>query len=176
MTTKDIEIRNRTSSYVEQSEAESHYHGDRLSAIFSELCEKIVGEKVSVSASMKGRQIILNADSHFLASKMKNNNKFSMAMDLLAREMTLSDKEAMDIMVDSMGVRQEKMDKIRERISKVTDAVIEKRKPIIIKCVEYGDRETVLRIIKNTEGIRSREIGYGEAKRTMVLPITEDIS
>ena len=137
------------------------------------ICERISGEKVSVSAEVANGRLVLDIDDEYLAGQIGKNGKLAESLEHILRKKPRHLKRELPfrIFVDVKGIRRKREDDLIELARDLSEKVSDNKRPIVLNYKSSYDRKIIHMALDKDERVYTKSIGTGPNRKLMILPI-----
>lgn len=137
-----------------------------------ELCEKIVGESVTVTSNMTAERLQLEVDSAAIAQMIQDQGKFIESLEHVLRKKPRHLKQDLPfrIFIDAQGSRKNREEDISRVAKEKADHVAETGQRVVLDYKSASDRKIVHMTLENDDRVYTKSIGNGSGRKLMILP------
>lgn len=137
-----------------------------------ELCEKIVGETVTVTSNMTPERLQLEVDNAAIAQLIGEQGKFIESLEHILRKKPRHLKQDLPfrIFIDAQGSRKGREDEIARAAQDKANHVAETGQKVVLDYKSAADRKIVHMTLENDQRVYTKSIGTGSGRKLMILP------
>lgn len=137
------------------------------------ICERMVGEPVTVESKLEDERLVLNIDSEHLASQIARNSKLAESFEHILRKKPrhLQRELPFRIFVDVKGVRTGRETELADLARDLSDKVSKNKRPIVLNYKSSYDRKIIHMTLDKDERVYTKSIGSGPNRKLMILPV-----
>ncbi len=136
-----------------------------------ELCEKIVGESVSVSTLMTEGKLKLEVDNAAIAEIIQTNTKFVESLEHILRKKPRHLKQELPfrIFIDAQGSRKGREEELIRIAKEKADEVASTGQKCVLDYKSAADRKIIHMALENDTRVYTKSIGNGPSRKLMIL-------
>ena len=136
-----------------------------------ELCEKIVGEPVSVTSQMDPDKLKLEVDNAAIAELIQQQGKFIESLEHILRKKPRHLKQDLPfrIFIDAQGSRKGREEDLARVAREKADHVAETGQKVVLDYKSAADRKIVHMTLENDNRVYTKSIGTGSNRKLMIL-------
>ena len=142
-----------------------------IRAFCKELCERIVGESVSVSSVMTESQLRLEVDNAAIAEIIQTNTKFVESLEHILRKKPRHLKQELPfrIFIDAQGSRKGREEELARIAREKADEVVATGQKCVLDYKSAADRKIIHMALENDTRVYTKSIGNGPSRKLMIL-------
>jgi spoIIIJ-associated protein len=136
-----------------------------------ELCERIVGESVSVSSAMTEGKLRIEVDNAAIAEIIQTNTKFVESLEHLLRKRPRNLKQELPfrIFIDAQGSRKGREEELARIAREKAEEVVATGQKCILDFKSAADRKIIHMALENDSRVYTKSIGNGPSRKLMIL-------
>jgi spoIIIJ-associated protein len=142
-----------------------------ISQFCKELCEKIIGETVSVSSTMTDGKLKLEVDNAAIAEIIQTNTKFVESLEHILRKKPRHLKQELPfrIFIDAQGSRKGREEELVRIAKEKAEEVVSTGQKCILDYKSAADRKIIHMALENDSRVYTKSIGNGPSRKLMIL-------
>lgn len=136
-----------------------------------ELCEKIVGESVSVASVMTDGKLKLEVDNAAIAEIIQTNTKFVESLEHILRKKPRHLKQELPfrIFIDAQGSRKGREEELVRIAKEKAEEVVATGQKCVLDYKSAADRKIIHMALENDSRVYTKSIGNGPSRKLMIL-------